>query len=428
MEDVWNEITQSFEQYAPLVIGALIILLVGWLVAWLVSAVVRNLLHRTSIDNRVAGWLSGGEDGGAADGGGVERGISSGVFWLIILVAVISALETLELETVTQPLNDVLTSILGFLPNLIAAGIILVVGWFVATVLRRIVENVASSFGVDRAGERAGLTAGGQAPRLSNVIGLAVFALVLIPTITAALNALELPAVAGPTSAMLDDILSMLPNIFAAAFLLVIAYIVARVLSQIVGTLLAGVGFDTLPQRMGASPQQATVGASTPSQLVGYLVLVGIMFVATMEALRIIGFVLLADLVLDFLVFAGQVLFGVVIIGIGFFLAGLAARAIRTSGASQAELLSTVARVAIIVFAFAVGMSQMGIADEIVLLAFALPLAAVALGAAIALGIAFGMGGREVASQELRTVRDAVRSPDGSDGAATRAERPGATR
>src|SRR5690606_5768760 len=140
--------------------------------------------------------------------------------------------------------------ILGFLPNLIAAGIILLIGWVVASVLRRVVENVASGFGVDRVGERAGLTADTQAPRLSSVIGLAVFALVLIPTITAALNALEMPTVAGPTSAMLDDILSMLPNIFAAAILLVIAYIVARVLAPIVATLLAGVGFDTLPQRM----------------------------------------------------------------------------------------------------------------------------------------------------------------------------------
>src|SRR5690606_7523526 len=105
-------------------------------------------------------------------------------------------------------------------------------------------------------------------------------------------------------------------------------------------------------------------------------------------------------------------------------------RAIRTSGTAQADLLSMVARVAIIVFAFAVGLSQMGIADEIVLLAFAVPLAAVGLGAAIALGIAFGMGGREVAAQELRSVRDAVHSPHGAADSvgAARAQPPGTSR
>src|SRR5690606_31497553 len=148
-----------------------------------------------------------------------------------------SALEALEITTITQPLNDVVSSILGFLPNLIAAGIILLIGWVVASVLRRVVENVASGFGVDRAGERAGLLADTHAARLSSVLGLSVFPLVPIPTLRAGLNALEMPTVAGPTSAMLEDILSMLPNIFAAAILLVIAYIVARVLAPIVATL-----------------------------------------------------------------------------------------------------------------------------------------------------------------------------------------------
>lgn len=407
MEDVLDRVRQAVEDYAPSMVGAVVILIVGWVIAWAVSRILRSILHRTSIDNRIAAWMSQGA-GSPPVAGSVERGISSGVFWIIILLTVIAALEALDLGTVTQPLNDVVEDILGFLPNLIAAILILIVGWVVATVLRRVVENIVRAFGVDRAGDRAGLRTDQQMPPLSEVVGLILFAIILIPAIVAALNALELEVVAGPTSRMLDDMLSILPNLFAAIVLVAIAYIVARIVSQIVVSLLGGIGFDGLPERLGASPNQAT-GRTTPSQLVGYLLLVGILLVATMEALRVIGFVLLAELIREFLVFSGQVLLGVIIIGIGLFMANLAARAIQTSGTTNGGLLATVARVAIIGFALAVGLRQMGIANEIIILAFALPLGALAVAAAIALGL----GGREVAARELEEARQRARGRTG---------------
>ena len=64
-----------------------------------------------------------------------------------------------------------------------------------------------------------------------------------------------------------------------------------------------------------------------------------------------------------------------------------------------------VTRVAIIVFATAVGLQEMGVATEIVMLAFAIPLGALA----IALAVAAGVGGRDLAAQELEALRDTLR-------------------
>ena len=117
------------------------------------------------------------------------------------------------------------------------------------------------------------------------------------------------------------------------------------------------------------------------------------------EAARLLGFELLADLVSQFIVFAGKVLLGVVIFGVGLFLANLASRAIRASTASQARFLSLAAQIAIIVLAGAMALRQMGLANDIINLAFGLLLGAIALAAAIA----FGIGGREVAARQLES-------------------------
>jgi len=121
------------------------------------------------------------------------------------------------------------------------------------------------------------------------------------------------------------------------------------------------------------------------------------MLFATIEAARLLGFDLLADLVSQFIVFAGKVLLGVVIFGVGLFLAGLASKTIQASSARQARFLSLAAQVAILTLAGAMALRQMGLAGDIINMAFGLLLGAVAVAAALA----FGIGGRDIAAREL---------------------------
>ena len=97
-------------------------------------------------------------------------------------------------------------------------------------------------------------------------------------------------------------------------------------------------------------------------------------------------------------------LLGIVIFGLGVYLANLAARAIQSSG--QSTLLATSARVAILVLAGAMALRQMNVAEDIINMAFGLMLGA----AAVAAAIAFGMGGRDLARQELERWSDDLKS------------------
>jgi hypothetical protein len=252
--------------------------------------------------------------------------------------------------------------------------------------------------------------------RLSALLGLIVYILLLIPVLLAALNALDLAALTLPVSNMLDTLLAALPNLFAAVLLLAIAYVGGRLVGALVMNLLAAAGFDSLPRRLGlaapAAAGAAATGGRTPSEVAGGLVLAAVMVFAAMEASRLLGFGLLAALLAEFLVFAGRILVGLVIFAVALWLADMAAGVVRASAVPQPRLLSLLTRVAVLVLGGAMALRQMGLANEIITVAFGLLLGAFAVAAALA----FGLGGREVAAQEVREWRDAIRS-----GAADRA-------
>jgi hypothetical protein len=213
-------------------------------------------------------------------------------------------------------------------------------------------------------------------------------------------------AVTGPASQMLNIILGTLPGILAAVLVVGVAYVVAHIVSGLATNMLEAIGFDKLPARLGLAAKPVK-GHRTPSQIAGTVVMVAIVLFATMQALPMLGFNLLAGMMSDFLMFASRVLLGLVIFGFGLFFAKLVADMVRDSRIANARLLSTIARVAILVLAGAMGLRQMNLAQEIINLAFGITLGAVAIAAAIA----FGIGGRDAAKT---LVDDFVKSRRGA--------------
>jgi hypothetical protein len=305
--------------------------------------------------------------------------------------------------------------ILAILPNLFGAVIILVVGWFVARVVRQIVTNLLVAAGADQLGARVGLGTTPDSPSLSSVAGTLVYILIFIPVLIAALNTLNIEAISQPAVAMLTTLLQAVPAVFGAAVILGLAYFLGRLIADLVSNLLNGLGFDQLMMRLGLSavpvPEAreipvgedgpavttTTVRNRRPSEVAGFLVLVVIMFFAAIEAANLMGFEILAVILAQLLRYAGQILVAVIVFGIGLYLANLAHTVIRSTGGSQSSLLAQAARGGIIIFSGALALRQTGIAEDIVNLAFGLLLGAVA----VAIALAFGLGGRQIAERWL---------------------------
>jgi hypothetical protein len=290
---------------------------------------------------------------------------------------------------------------MDFLTNLFIAAVILVVGWLVARLVQRILANLLAAVGLNQLGHRVGLGMVMGNKTLSDLIALVVYVLILIPVVVGALNALGLEEVAQPASRMLEGFLAALPSIFWAALILVGAWVIGRLLANMTASLLEGIGFDRLPAKLGlgGSKAEGEPGEKTNmlSQVCGYIVMVTAMLLAVLWVLSLNQLHEMGDLVKEFLVYLGDVSLAVVIMGLGLYLAALAARTIQASRITYATSLSAVARVAIIGVAAAMALVRIGVGAEIVQTAFTLILGA----AAVAAAIAFGIGGRDLAKQQL---------------------------
>lgn len=92
----------------------ILILFVGWIIAGILRRITKSLLDKTNVDNQIAAWVIGEQDGKAPP---IEKWVAEFVYWLVILFAVIAALEALELQQVSQPLQSLLNEVTSFLPQ-----------------------------------------------------------------------------------------------------------------------------------------------------------------------------------------------------------------------------------------------------------------------------------------------------------------------
>jgi hypothetical protein len=371
--------TQLFE-YAPRLLAGLLLALVAWLAASVVRAVSQRLLDKTTLDEKLSEH---------ADMAPISEGLAGALFWLVILLFVPAVLGALQMDGLLDPLRAMIAKALDILPNGLAAIIIGGVGWIVATVLRNLVTNLSRTAGVDKLGDQAGLV---QSVKISSVLGLLVFVVVFVPSLIAALDALKIEAISQPATDMLAMLLAGVPHLIAAGLILVITWLVASFAAKLLASVLSTLGFDTLPARVGLAHAFENTPASV---VVGRVALFFAMLFATVEAAAQLGFGQVSDLVSSFIRFGGDILLGSAILIIGFWLANVAYEAIDRASGAKSQGLARIGRYAILALVLAMGLRAMGIADDIVNLAFGLTLGAIA----VAVALSFGLGGREAAGK-----------------------------
>jgi hypothetical protein len=419
--------------FLPRLVGAVLLGIVAWVVATVGKRLVEGVVQTTDLDNR----LRRSNATPSTSSVSVAQSLGTLVYWLIWLLFLPGILDALGAYGLLAPIQALVTDVVAFLPNLLSAALIFIVGYFVARMVRDIVTNLLAATGLDRLASRVGFrrdpmepstvesatrptattprvgntaSSTSTTPTLSRLIGTVVFALILIPVTITALDTLQLDALSQPAIGMLNQVLEAIPRIFAAAILLAIAYFVARLIADVVRNILEGLGFNSVLARVGLSTELP--GGTNPSAVVTTLITVGIMLFAAAEAANLLGFEQVAALITEFLIFFGNVILGLVVLGLGLYLANLADRTIRNSAMQNSGIFATAARYAIILLTLAMALRQMGIAEDIVTLAFGLLLGAIA----VAFALAFGLGGRQIAERELRRAVDDIRSrPDDFD-------------
>jgi hypothetical protein len=288
-----------------------------------------------------------------------------------------------------------LTNVLGFVPNLIGAGIIFFVGSIIAKIVKELVETAMMSVNLDKWANKGGVEQVTGNSGISTTIGTIVYVLIIIPVAVAALQALEISSISDPLVNMLNTILNAIPNIIGAAIILGLGYVIARWVANLIADVLPGLGVDRSVGALEILPD----GVST-SSIVAKVAMVAVMLVSAVAATRLLQFPELTALVNEILELGGKVVFGGVIIAVGFLIANMLASIMR--GAAGDGIGTMVVRYATIILFAAMGLKYMGIADSIIEMSFG----ALVIGGAAAFALAFGLGGRDSAAKVLADLRE----------------------
>ena len=394
------------ETWVPRVLGALAILIIAYILAraakWAIAKIVDRVPALKKHYEAEPGQTLGGLIGDV-------------VFWLILLVGIMLALQPLGLSQVLEPVRQLTNNTFAFVPNIIAAGLIFFIGLVVAKILRRIVEGAMLAANADGWLRRSGImetagttpaTASGGAPSaaprtsISRTVGLLVFYIVMIPITIMALDALRIEVISGPATEMLQTIFDALPRIVAAVVLLAIGYLLGKLAKQFIEQLLPSAGFDRSVSALGFSSE-----STTPSRTVGTIVMIAILLFFAIKAAELLQSPIIAVMLAQLLELGGRVLFGAGIILGGFVFAKIASNLV--AGTGSEGWLPAILKWSIIALSVAMGLRFMGLANEIVIIAFA----SIIGSAAIACALAFGLGGRPTAHKLLEQWTAANRVP-----------------
>jgi len=364
-----NNVVNSLPQY----IGVAALALFTWLAATTGKTVTANLLSKTELDKKAGKWTA--------------SALGTAVYGFIILFFLPGILWWLGLQEIVAPVEWMLDQMINYIPNIIGAGIILAVGIFVARLVKQIVTSILKASKIDSFAEKVGM----KDLSFSNIGGTIVYVFIMIPLAISALEKLKIDAISKPATDMLGKVLDVLPNLIGAIALITLTYIVANFASRLVEELLKNLGFDTILNKVGLKLKTSTSLSSIASKLL----LIVFMLFAFVEAGNMLGLTIVSDMVSQFIAFGSSIIGGLITIVVGLFVANLASEAMKAT--NQSHTVTNLTRVAIIILAVAIGLGQMGIAEDIIKIAFGLLFGSIAVAAALA----FGLWSRDVAAKEL---------------------------
>jgi hypothetical protein len=357
------------------VLVALAILIIGMIIAKIVKSLVLKALGKVSVLKREAA------DGSVTD---LASPIASLVYFVLVLFVLIAALGAMGLTDVLEPLKGMVSQFMAYIPKIIGAGIVGYIGWILANIISEFV-GVA----LLKADEQLALRTGNSDMKVSKIGSAFVFAAILLPIVVAALGILDIEAISAPATAMIHKLMAAIPSIIAAAIILAVTYFVARFVIIILNGIFEGMNIDSMPEKMGM--QGLFTPTFTPTKLIGNAIMFFSMLTAATAAVEKLNIEIISQIMAKVLEFGGGILVGGVILIIGNFLSNLAYKHLSSSAPS----LANIARIAILGLVLAMGLRAMGLADNIVNMAFGFTLAAVAVSAALA----FGLGGRDAAKK-----------------------------
>lgn len=373
-----SSLSNSFGESLPKFLVAILLLIVGLIIAKAVRRIVKKGLDSTNIDRRI--------DPNGTSSFSLAESLSKIIYWVILMYLFLFILNMVGVSGALAPLQEMITKITGYLPNILGAGLIGFIGYMIANIGKEAVGLLSN--GINTVSNKMGISGD------FNLIGLLkqiVFLVIFIPIVLIALDTLNISTISEPAKQMLTKLFDAIPNIIAAALILFIFTFGGRFVMNVVRELLDNLKVDMKMKDMGVAN---IIGNASFSKMISQLLYYFIVFFGLITAVEKLEFAQLSGVLNEIMGLSGRILFGMVILLIGNQIARFASSYFVKS---DSKTLGSIVRFATLGLFLAISLRYMGIADDIVNLAFGLTLGAVA----VAFAIAFGLGGREEAGRQM---------------------------
>lgn len=370
--------------FLPKLGAAIGLLVIAWILASLLEKGIETASSLAKIDERLNNL-----DDEQSDNLSVSKSFSKAGYWLVFLLFLPMVLGVLQVESLVIPLQDMFTKLFSYLPNIISALLIFAVGYFVARLVRQVINSLLAAAGLDKFSQQAGLET-----KVSLLLGTVVYTFILLLVIVQSLDALKIAAISAPAQNMIQMIFAAIPGLVAATLVIGISYYIGKLVAQLVTDLLTAAGFNKMVLNLGLKMESD----KTPSQYAGKLTLLGIILFAILGATELLDFEPLSNIVTVMIQFVVQVILAAIILAIGIYIAKKVKEIITSSGMPGSA--ATLAGTAIMFLTIAMALRQLGLAQDIINIAFGLMLGALAVGAAIAIGL----GSKDIAGKEIEAM------------------------
>lgn len=379
LENIMTSISGSVGDFLPSTIGAILILVIGWFIAGVLKRLTTRLLKRTGIDNKLK-----------SDKVTLSKFVGKLIYFLVMIFVFMLALEKLGMQSVLDPVKNLLNGFLGFIPNIIGAGLVGYIGYMLATVVSELVGMSGDT--IRNFTPKLGISEGID---LVGILKKVVFIFIFIPLLISALNILNMDAISGPATSILTQFFDAVPKVLLAAFILMIFVIGGRYLTQLIKDLLENLNLDSFMQKMYLKDM---VGNVNLSKLIGNIVYFFIIIFGLLTAIEKLEFAQLTEVLDTITSISGKILFGLVIILIGNWVSVLAKNAFSKNESNN--FVAAIIRTAVLTIFLAMGLKTMGMADDIINLAFGITLGTIA----ITVALSFGLGGRPAAGKQMEKI------------------------
>lgn len=216
--------------------------------------------------------------------------------------------------------------------------------------------------------------------------------------------------VVDPVKAMLIKIMSYIPAMAGAIVILIVGWLVAKLLENVIVRVLKAIRLDVASDKAGIAKVllQGEVRISL-SELIGALIYWVVILVVIATALNALNLAVAAEMVSKLVDYVPNILGAIFIILAGAILANFIAAMVRTTasnaGVERAKLLGQVTHVIIIIMAFAMAIEQLKIASTLIILSMNVILISIGLGIALA----FGLGCKDIAAKAMSEFLNSIK-------------------